>query len=68
MLKIFIGEKYFIIYTPTLSKNFPGGHAALPRVSFSKHGATKFFQESNKAFQKSKIFQKIIKMLLECVC
>jgi len=68
MLKIFIGEKYFIIYTQMLSKKFSGGHAVLPWVAFSKHGATKFFQESNKAFQKSKIFQKIIKMFLECVC
>ena len=58
MLEIFIGEKYFIIYTPMLSKNFPGGHAALPWVAFSKHGATKFFQESNKAFQKSKFSRK----------
>jgi len=30
MLKIFIDEKYFIIYTPMLSKYFPGSHAALP--------------------------------------
>jgi len=30
MIKTFMGEKYFIIYTPVLSKYFPGGHAALP--------------------------------------
>jgi len=36
MIKTFMGEKYFIIYTPVLSKYFPGGHAALPWVAFSK--------------------------------
>jgi len=58
MLKIFIDEKYFIIYTPMLSKYFPGSHAALLEWHFLNWGLQNYSRKAIKHFKTPKLSRK----------